>query len=125
MTFGSNLRQLRIKKNMRQEDLARVIKVHRATVGKYETDERFPDKATLQKLADFFCVSVDFLLGRTTLANPYYIVENNLTIREREGITDSDKSNVLDLSGLPEEAVKQINEYVEFIRKKYGEQKYD
>ena len=40
------------------------MNVSRATVGRYETEERFPDKETLIKLADIFNVSLDFLLGR-------------------------------------------------------------
>ena len=67
MSFGSQLRQLRTDKNLRQKDLAEIIDVNRATIGKYETDERFPDRKTLGYIADYFHVSVDFLLDRTDI----------------------------------------------------------
>lgn len=65
MTFGDKIKKLRLEHDLRQEDLAKIIKVHRATIGKYETNERFPDKDVLKNLADYFDISVDYLLGRT------------------------------------------------------------
>lgn len=65
MSFGDRLRDLRVEKNMTQEDLSKKLNVSRATVGRYETNERFPDKDILKKIADIFDVSLDFLLGRT------------------------------------------------------------
>lgn len=67
MSFGNRLRQLRKEKNLRQSDLATIINVNRATIGKYETDERFPDRKTLENIADYFQVSIDYLLERTNM----------------------------------------------------------
>jgi transcriptional regulator with XRE-family HTH domain len=67
MSFGNRLRQLRKEKNLRQSDLASIINVNRATIGKYETDERFPDRKTLENIADYFQISIDYLLGRTDM----------------------------------------------------------
>ena len=64
MTFGERLKELRIKNNLRQADLAVQISVQRATIGKYETNERKPDIDTLVLIANYFDVSTDFLLGR-------------------------------------------------------------
>ena len=50
---------------MTQKDLSEKLNVSRATVGRYETDERFPDKDTLKNIADIFDVSIDYLLKRT------------------------------------------------------------
>ena len=70
MDFGERLKQLRTELRMRQEDIAVIVKVHRATIGKYETNERFPDKETLIALSKFFNVSVDYLLGLTDIREP-------------------------------------------------------
>ncbi|SUB75028.1 helix-turn-helix domain-containing protein [Peptoniphilus indolicus] len=64
LSFGARLKNLRISSDMTQLDLSKKLNVSRATVGRYETEERFPDKETLIKLADIFNVSLDFLLGR-------------------------------------------------------------
>lgn len=65
MSFGNRLRNLRLENNMTQEDLSKKLNVSRATVGRYETNERFPDKNTLKNIADIFNVSIDYLLERT------------------------------------------------------------
>ncbi|MCX7921410.1 MAG: helix-turn-helix domain-containing protein [Clostridia bacterium] len=116
MAFGKRLRDLRVEKKLRQEDLANIVKVHRATIGKYETEERFPDKDTLLALADYFNVTVDYLLGRTDVRKPYTSEDLNSILREKES---KDIQN-LDIAGLPEEAVKHVVDYLDFIKKKYS-----
>lgn len=69
MSFGNKLRKLRLENNMTQEDLSKKLNVSRATVGRYETNERFPDKNLLKEIADIFEVSIDYLLGRTDNRN--------------------------------------------------------
>lgn len=64
-SFGKRLRKLRLAKNMTQSELGKVVNVTNVGVAKWESDDRFPDKDTLIKLADFFDVSLDYLLGRT------------------------------------------------------------
>jgi transcriptional regulator with XRE-family HTH domain len=50
---------------MSQEELAGKLNITRASLSHYETDRREPDFETLMKIADFFHVSVDYLMGRT------------------------------------------------------------
>lgn len=69
MSFGRRLRNLRLENNMTQKDLSKKLNVSRATVGRYETDERFPDKDILKNIADVFGVSIDYLLNRTDHKN--------------------------------------------------------
>lgn len=71
MSFGNKLKQLRLENNMTQEELSNILNVSRATVGRYENDERFPDKNILEKIADFFVVSIDFLFERIYEKNGY------------------------------------------------------
>ena len=60
-----NLKSLRIEKNMTQNDVANFLNCNQTAVGKYERGESEPSLETLAKLADFFGVSVDYLIGRT------------------------------------------------------------
>lgn len=55
---------LRKQKKITQAKLAQIIGIGRSTLAMYETDGSEPDFATASKLADFFGVSVDYLLGR-------------------------------------------------------------
>jgi len=64
MTFGDNIKNLRIKNNMTQKDLAGKLNLSRPTIGRYESDERFPDKETIIDLAELFDVSIDEMFGR-------------------------------------------------------------
>lgn len=58
------LKELRLKKKLLQKDVADYLGVNRTTYVKYETGASQPDNDTLSRLADFFGVSVDYLLGR-------------------------------------------------------------
>lgn len=59
------LKELRKSKNITQLDVATAIGVSPQVLSRYERGEREPDYKTLCKLADFFGVTVDELLGRT------------------------------------------------------------
>src|SRR5690625_1517924 len=56
---------MRTKKKITQEELGRKVNVTKVSISGYENGNRNPDTDTLQKLADYFNVSTDYLLGRT------------------------------------------------------------
>lgn len=62
--FGQTLKNLRTSKNLSQSKLSKILGISSSTIGMYEQGRRFPDQATLTKIADFFEVSTDYLLGR-------------------------------------------------------------
>ena len=65
MTTGEILAELRRDKNIGQKELATFLRVSVGTVSNYENDVHAPDLRTLCRLADFFGVTTDYLLGRT------------------------------------------------------------
>jgi transcriptional regulator with XRE-family HTH domain len=65
MTVGERLKKLRTEKGLSQQELSKQIGINRSTYARYETNDNQADYETLQKLADFFSTSVDYLLGRT------------------------------------------------------------
>jgi len=69
MSFGKRFKTLRLEKNLTQAELAKILSIGESTISFYESDKREPDYETLQKIADFFNVSVDYLLGRTNKRN--------------------------------------------------------
>lgn len=58
------IRELRKAKKVTMKDLGNIIGVAESTMSLYETGKRKPDPETLSRLADYFNVSVDYLLGR-------------------------------------------------------------
>ncbi|MCC0630120.1 MULTISPECIES: helix-turn-helix domain-containing protein [unclassified Clostridioides] len=50
--------------NLSREELSNKINISYSALSKYKTNNRFPDKVILNKIADFFDVSTDYLLGR-------------------------------------------------------------
>jgi len=63
-TFGERLAELRKGKGLSQADLAGFFKLGQSTIGMYETNKREPDSTVLKGFADFFGVTIDYLLGR-------------------------------------------------------------
>ena len=64
--FGEILMQLRQEKHLSQAELGRIIYVSGGTISNYENGVHYPDVEKLFKLADYFEVSIDYLLGRST-----------------------------------------------------------
>ena len=63
--FAGRLRELRKERGLRQKDLAEAFGIAQTTIANYEKKIRFPDEVMLGRIADFFSVSLDFLLGRS------------------------------------------------------------
>lgn len=66
MTIGKILTELRKEREIGQKELAAYLNVSVGTVSNYENGVHFPDLMTLCRLADFFGVTTDYLLGRTS-----------------------------------------------------------
>lgn len=91
MNFGQRLRMLRTEKNMTQEELGKLMNVGKASVSLYEKNERTPDQQTLMKTADYFDVSVDYLLGRS----------NERTLGKSNAVDLADKNVIMSFEGRP------------------------
>lgn len=73
--FGELLAELRQDRKMTQKELAQVIYVTSGTISNYENGAHFPDVEKLIKLADFFGVTTDYLLGRSSFNLPLEVFE--------------------------------------------------
>ncbi len=95
MPFGDRLKELRKECGITQKELGDIIHVSDRVVGYYESNNRFPkDEDVLRTIADYFNVSVDYLVGRTM-------------------------DGYVSVAGLPPDAVRQIDEYIDLIKLKY------
>lgn len=59
------LKELRKSKRLTQQDIADFLKIERNSYTRYENESRFPTLSALIKLADFYGVSIDYILGRS------------------------------------------------------------
>lgn len=69
--YQNRLRDLREDKDLKQKQLADLLKIHQTTYSDYELGRLNIPVSALHILADFYNVSIDYLLGRTSTKTPY------------------------------------------------------
>ena len=82
MDFQVRLYNLREESNMKQNELAERLGLKSSAVSKYEKGLTQPSISTLVKMAEVFACSVDYLLGLSSVKNPYS--PDSFTPREAE-----------------------------------------
>lgn len=75
------IKELRNQKKLTQTELAQALNVSKGTIGNWEAGHRQPDHTALSKIADFFGVSVDYILDR----------ENENSPSETDELSDDEK----------------------------------
>lgn len=96
--LGERIRKLRKEFDLTQEELGKKVGVSTSMIGMYETNKRNPGYENLEKIADCFNVSTDYLLGRSDKRLPYdisnqidnYKVKENPTSRIVEKIKNKE-----------------------------------
>ena len=64
MSFGNNLKKIRLDNDLTQEELAKKINTSRSNIANYENDKNMPSVDILEKMSKALNCSVDFLLGK-------------------------------------------------------------
>lgn len=77
MSFSTTLRELRTVNKLSQAQIAYKLGIERSTVAHWESGKSSPNYEVISKLADIFGVSVDFLVGKTTV--PFAELTTNFT----------------------------------------------
>lgn len=67
--FSERLRLLRTSKGLSQADFAKQIRISKSSVNMYERGEREPNFKTLEQIADYFNVDMDYLLGKSEIVS--------------------------------------------------------
>lgn len=83
--FGDLLAELRQDKKLTQKQLAKIIYVSSGTICNYENNVHYPDVEKLVALADYFDVTVDYLLGRCSANLSPDIFEEDIASGKRVG----------------------------------------
>ncbi len=98
MDFGERLKDLRMQKNMTQEDVASKLFVTKQAVSRWENGNCLPDVATLGKLAELFDVNIDYLLTgneNVKIEKEIEIIEKEKIVEVEKPLTDEDKERML------------------------------
>ena len=84
--FKTVFKQLRNAKGMTQEELADALGITRSRLSMYELGQREPDFETLEMIADYFNVDMDYLMGRTikttVIPESYYLDQDARDLAE-------------------------------------------
>ncbi len=106
-TFGMRFKELRNEKDMTQDTLVQIFndKYHttfnKSTISQYENDKRKPEVNILENWAEFFGVSIDYLLGRTNIRN----YEENTIAAHTDDRTQQ----------LSEEGRKKLDDFIDYL----------
>ncbi|MCG6167191.1 helix-turn-helix domain-containing protein [Leptospira sanjuanensis] len=97
--FPDRLKELRIQKGFSQEDLAKLVGLHKNHIGRYERGDSQPTADKITKLAGVLEVTGDFLLGNTTEDQAKVQLGNKDLLNlfsEVEKLSNEDKEKVTD-----------------------------
>ena len=75
INIGENIKNLRKRKNITQEELAEHLGISFQSISKWERGEGLPDITILPELADFFNTSIDELIGSDKMPNGGYFYD--------------------------------------------------
>lgn len=103
--FGKRLHKLRKEKGLTQQQLGEIVGVGKVTISRYERHGREADYETLVKLAQYFDVSVDYLLGCVSTPRPW-----------------ADPPRHVPVDDLDEERACKVEDYVRLLRLEYQKQ---
>ena len=117
------LKELRIERGIQQKDLAATLGIGANTLSQYENGKREPDNKTLVKLADYFGVSVDYLLEHTDAPekqeNPSWDSES----KSKAHYIDDDDVKVALFGGdgeVTDEMWDEVRNFVDYVKSKHS-----
>lgn len=70
-TLSERIKQLRKEKDLTQEEFGKIFGIVKSTVSLYENNKSTPDDEIKKKIAEYFNVSLDYLMGNSDIRNPY------------------------------------------------------
>lgn len=80
METSEVIRNLRIKNNLSSKELSKILNISESSVSLYESGKRKPSLGLIIKIADYFSVSTDYLLGITQKENENNIAEKDFSM---------------------------------------------
>lgn len=101
--IGERLAELRKDANLTQEELGEILGLTNFTISGYELNKNEPPDETKIRIARYFDVTIDYLLGLTDYPKHYYLSGNMIRLPER----------------FPNEAKRDLAQYLDYLDYKY------
>lgn len=111
------IRELRKSSGMSQKELAERLSVNQSAVSQWERGETRPGASAVQRLADIFGVTVDYIIGRTDNASVYHSAPLQYPPQPSRPGTKWIKVLGRVIAGIPVEAIEDIIDYEEIDEK--------
>ncbi|MGU3355424.1 helix-turn-helix domain-containing protein [Bacillus wiedmannii] len=112
--IGEKIKELRKNSKITQEQLGNAIGVSKMAISYFEKGKKAPGRETLEKIADYFNVTTDYLLGRSE--------DPELNEEENKTVTEEGKNIMTLIESLPEDerkkAWEQLEMYVNYMQTK-------
>lgn len=114
MLIGEKIKELRKNSKITQEQLGNAIGVSKMAISYFEKGKKSPGRESLEKIADYFGVTTDYLLGRS---------EDPELNEEEDNVVSEEGKNIMSLiESLPEDerkkAWEQLEMYVTYMQNK-------
>lgn len=127
--FSQKLKSLRIKYDLTLEELANNIGTTKATLSRYENSDRSPNVEILIRLADYFNVTTDYLLGRHNinldiLTDATKDDDNSIILTKEDQNKAIDLINTFVRNQIPDKLrLSMLNLVISNMKKKYFDSK--
>lgn len=127
-TFANRLRDLRSEKGLTQGELAAELKMSKSRIGMYELGNREPDFETLEFIADYFNVDMDYLLGLDVPRNRY---QGKLVAEGEEmtkvavntyTLTTDEEGMLVEYVSLTDEGKAELMKHLQLLKKVYAKE---
>lgn len=115
-TFSERLKLLREERKITLDELAEKINSTKSTLSRYENNKRTPNIEFIERVANFFNVTSDYLLGRTDKPNIELINEGLPQELINEGVEAIEVFKGVKLVDLDQEDIKKLVEFAKQIK---------
>ena len=123
------LRELRESKSLSQQKFADYIGISKSSINMYERGEREPGIETLENIADFFNVDLDYLIGKSDIPNKLLSVNSNIDFKSMSLFSKFNSLNSIgkqkaetyidDLLENPKYTIEKINKPTTSVRDRF------
>ena len=110
--FGDVFKQLRLEKGLSQDKIAEELDVSQPLIAKWESHQSTPAPEMLDYIADYFNISVDYLIGRSKFKN----LESdnseldNVLFNKAKELTDDEKKTIINvINAIKKEVDKELD----------------
>lgn len=110
--FGDIFKELRLEKKLSQDKIAEDLEISQPLIAKWESHQSTPSPEMLDYIADYFNVSVDYLIGRSKYRN--LEADNseldNVLFSKAKDLTDDEKKTIISvINAIKKEVDKELD----------------